>query len=62
VPTTTSLLLSLTSELFELDSCGCTQIEALLAQINELILSKVQKFRSLAQKKGSGFWHNSKIE
>ena len=46
MPTTISLLLSLTSELFELDSWGCAQIEALLTQIKELVLSKVPKLIS----------------
>ena len=45
-PTTTSLLLSVTFELFELDSGGGAQIEALLTQIKEFILSEVQKFRN----------------
>ena len=40
MPTTIALLLSITSELFELNSWGCAQIEALLTQIKEFILSE----------------------
>ena len=51
MPKTTSLLLSITSELFELDSWVCAQIKALLTQIKELILLKFRSSESKLRKR-----------